>query len=59
MDKVVDWSVLPPAATAPIGNATQGISECAADPGPLESKAFFIVFSIFWAGDALNSSYSA
>ena len=33
VDKVVDWTVLPPSATAPIGNATLNISECSADPG--------------------------
>ncbi|CAK9062762.1 unnamed protein product [Durusdinium trenchii] len=33
VDKVVDWSVLPPPATALIGNATLNISECSADPG--------------------------
>eukprot|EP00435_Cladocopium_sp_Y103_P009746 s1937_g2.t1 len=33
VDKVVDWTVLPPPANAPIGNATLNISECSADPG--------------------------
>jgi len=33
VDKVVDWTVLPPPATALIGNATLNISECSADPG--------------------------
>ncbi|CAK8993554.1 1 [Durusdinium trenchii] len=40
VDKVVDWSVLPPPATALIGNATLNISECSADPGPLGKLHF-------------------
>jgi len=38
VDKVVDWTVLPPPANAPIGNATLNISECSADPGYVVGK---------------------
>ncbi|CAJ1453275.1 unnamed protein product, partial [Effrenium voratum] len=33
VDKVADWAVLPPPATAILGNETLNISNCSADPG--------------------------